>query len=66
MCFCDEEDCNKDTCDPTNCDCVYADPNSCNSGTPTTMDTPTTTSSGSIFQTSVSLCILAVLVMFKL
>ena len=51
MCFCDEEDCNKDTCDPTNCDCVYADPNSCNSG--------------SIIQTSVSLCILTVLVMFK-
>jgi len=65
FCFCDKDDCNKQSCDPTNCDCVYADQNSCNGGTPTTLDTPTTTSSsGSILQTSIILCIFSILMMF--
>ena len=33
MCFCDEDDCNKNTCDPTDCSCTYADKNSCNGAT---------------------------------
>ena len=60
FCFCDTEDCNKETCDPSQCDCAYADPNSCVKPTEPTWEpsSSTTTSGGPIIKASIFLFIL--------
>ena len=73
FCFCDGDDCNKETCDPTRCDCVYSDPDSCvkpteepttKQSTSTIQTSTTTSSSGSIFHASIYLFPLIAMIMF--